>query len=182
MKKTVWTCGIIAGLIVTLWMFYHMINPGPILDTGSGMVFGFATMILAFSLIFVAVKNYRDKHNGGTITFGKAFVIGLYVTLIASTIYVLVWLVDFYNFNPDFIDHYTAIQIEELRKSDKSESDIAAEIQKMEQMAVSYKTNPLVVILWTYLEIFPVGLLISLIAALVLKRKSSAAVQEISHS
>ena len=102
MKKIVVVNGLIAGLIVAA-MF--LITMGLYHKNGNfegGMLVGYASMLLAFSLIFVAILRYRDKYNNGAVSFGKAFRIGLYITLIASTIYVATWLVDYYVFIPDF--------------------------------------------------------------------------------
>ena len=101
MKKIVIVNGIVAGLIVAAMFLitmelYH--NQG---NYDGGMLIGYASMLLAFSLIFVAIIRFRDKYNNGIISFGKAFRIGLYITLIASTIYVVAWLIDYYVFIPD---------------------------------------------------------------------------------
>lgn len=136
-----------------------------------GMVYGYASMLLAFILIFVAIKQYRDKVSGGTISFGKAFLVGLYVTLIASTVYVLTWMVYYNNFAPDFMDKYAEYVIADLREKGAAEAEIQAQTAEMQKYSEMYK-NPLFVFLFTYIEILPVGLLISLVAALILKRRT----------
>lgn len=105
MKKNVWTFGVIAGFISTIGFVIGTINPDTI-DMEKGMIYGFASMILAFSLTFVAIKNYRDKYNGGAVSFKKAFLIGLYISLIASSIYVAVWLVEYYFILDNFWGKY----------------------------------------------------------------------------
>ena len=108
MKKNVIVYGLISGVAIAVWT---VISIGYCYSSGSfegSMVLGYGAMLLAFSLIFVGVKNYRDKYNGGIISFGKAFTMGLYIALIASTIYVLAWMIDYYVFIPDFMDKYTA--------------------------------------------------------------------------
>lgn len=139
------------------------------------MLLGYASMILAFSLVFVGVKNYRDKYNGGIISFGKAFRIGLYIILVASTLYVLVWLVDYYVFIPDFMDKYSAHVINKAQNSGASANEIAAKTKEINTMKEMYNT-PLMVVLLTYMEIFPVGLIVSIITALILKRKPNGSV------
>jgi hypothetical protein len=134
------------------------------------MVFGFTVMILAFSSIFVAIKNYRDKFNQGEITFGKAFKIGILISLIASTCYVVMWLVVYYNFVPDFMDKYSAFEIKNIQAKGLNAAETTKEIADINNMKEMYK-NPIVVVLFTYLEIFPVGLIITLLSALILKRK-----------
>jgi ethanolamine transporter EutH len=173
MKKTIFICGLIGGLIVTWWMIAAMaglLNP----YFENGMLLGYATMLVAFSLIFVAVKNSRDKYNGGFISFGKALKIGLLITLVASTIYVLVWLIDYYYFIPDFFDKYAAHMLAKMKAAGASAAEMqeqAAAIQGYTQM---YK-NPLFNAMFTYLEILPVGIIVSLLAAVILKRKPDAA-------
>src|SRR5471030_1992605 len=99
---------------------------GDHMSLGTRLIFGYATMILGFSLIFVAIKNYRDNYSGGQITFGKALRIGLLITLVASTVYVVVWMIDFKYFIPDYGEKYTAQSIAEWKASGVS----AAKIQK----------------------------------------------------
>jgi len=176
MKKIVIVNGVIGGLI-TAGMF--LVTMGLYHKNGNfdgGMWVGYASMLLAFSLIFVAIIRFRDKYNGGAISFGKAFRIGLYITLIASTIYVLTWLVDYYVFIPDFADKYAAAAIDKLKAAGASAEKIAATAKEMDNFKELYK-NPIMVILFTYLEILPVGLLLSLVAALILKRKPKQTVE-----
>jgi len=175
MKKVVIVYGSIAGLIVSTLMviamgIYHKSG-----NIENGMLVGYASMIIAFSLIFVGIKSYRDKHNAGAISFGKAFKVGLLITLVASTFYVVAWMIDYYYFIPDFMEKYSAATIDKLKAAGASAEKIAKETKEMAWFSENYK-NPFFIMLFTYIEILPVGLLVTLIAALVLKRKIKPAV------
>ncbi|HVU55974.1 MAG TPA: DUF4199 domain-containing protein [Puia sp.] len=172
MKKIVLVCGLIGGLITTVWMIilsfiYHVHG-----EIDHGEIYGYGSMILAFSLIYVGVRNFRNKYNNGVISFGKAFRIGLYITLIASTIYVGTWQVIYFGYARDFGKVYADHKLAKLRVSGVSEEVIAKEKAEMESWIKAYDM-PLVNIGMTYIEILPVGLLVSLITALILKRKSA---------
>jgi hypothetical protein len=170
MKKSVIVSGLISGAIMSIVMTVSIIvcykNPEAMMGIGS-MIIGYLSMLVAFSIIFLAVKSFRDKENNGFISFGQAFKIGLFISLIASTIYVLVWVV-LYNFVvPDFMEKYSALMISEAERS----GDEIAVQQKTAEMA-SYQEmykSPLLFTLMTYAEVVPVGLLVSLIAAVVMK-------------
>ena len=166
MKKTVLLYGLISGFISCIGFFLM----GKDMNFDKGMIYGFGSMIIAFSLIFVAVKSYRDKHNGGVITFGKAFLIGLYIALIASTIYVFTWLYSLNYMFPDFPEKYSSYVIAQSQANGASAAEVANQIREMDKFRESYK-NPIVVILYTYMEILPVGILIALITAAFLKRR-----------
>ncbi len=169
MKKNVLVFGSIAGLIFTVWMAvtYAVSYNNPNFEDKVWL--GYGSMIVAFSFIFVGIKNFRDKYNNGFISFGKAFQTGLYIALIASTLYVLAWLVDYYLFMPDFMDKYTAHVITQAKNNGASLIEINQQKAKMASYAEMYK-NPFMVIVLTYLEVLPVGIVIALIAALILKR------------
>jgi hypothetical protein len=171
MKKTVLIYGLIAGLISTsLFIGLMILGKAGHDDFENGEIYGYTLMILAFSMIFVATKITRDKHNGGEISFGKAFRVGLYITLIASTIYVIVWLIDYYCFIPDFAEKYGAHVIEKLKASGAGQAEIAKQSAEMAKFSEMYK-NPFFNAMITYTEILPVGLIVSLISASILKRK-----------
>lgn len=175
MKKIVLVFGLIAGLIVTGMMIYSTTQVYKNENYKGSLVLGYTTMVVAFSLIFVGIKNFRDKYNQGVISFGKAFRIGLYITLIASTMYVLAWLVESYVFMPDFAEKYAACVINDARSSGASQAALDAKKAELAKFQEMYK-NPLFVILFTYTEILPVGILISLISALLLKKKVRPAI------
>ncbi|MEO6723463.1 MAG: DUF4199 domain-containing protein [Ferruginibacter sp.] len=176
MKKVVLVYGIIAGLIVAGLMAFstsYFCSKG---DFEGGMIYGYSAMIVAFSMIFVGVKSFRDKHNGGVIKFGKAFKIGLFISLIASTIYVISWLINYYFFMPDFMDKYAAVMLDKAKATGISAGELAKQTADMAQMKEWYK-NPLFVILMTYVEILPVAVVVTLISALVLKRATPKQLQ-----
>jgi hypothetical protein len=152
--------GIIAATVMSSMVFYMKANPG--LEPNA--IVGFIGILLAFIFTIKGIKDQREINNGA-ISFGKAFLTGLWISLIISTIYVLVWLVIHYNVFPDFMEKYS----EMVLKNTKPE-ELAAKTTEMNQMKEWYK-NPLMVILLTYMEIFPLGIVVSLIGALVLKKK-----------
>ena len=126
-------------------------------------------MIIAFSLIYIAVKNYRDKQNNGYISFGKAFKIGLLIALIASTMYVVVWAIMYNFFMPDFMEVYSQQMLEQA-EANLTGAELEAKKAEMEKYKEWYK-NPVFFTLLTYTEILPVGIVVALITALILKRK-----------
>lgn len=174
MKKNVWTFGLVAGLVVALFMLVTttLCYRNPNFSGTTSMLLGYTGMLIAFSFAFVGIKNYRDQYNGGYISFGQAFKVGGLIALIGSTMYVLAWLVDYYVFVPDFIDKYAAHTLQEAKASGASAAELRKEMDSIAEYREMYK-NPLGVILFTYFEVLPVGLIVALISALILKRKAS---------
>lgn len=172
MRKNILVYGFIGGLIAATWAVIVEAGLGDSLSLNTRMVLGYTSMIIAFSLIFVAVKNYRDNYNGGIIAFGNALKIGLLITFIASTVYVIVWMIDYSYFIPDFGEKYQAQVLAELKASGASAGVIKKQGAEMAVTMEKYKSSPSFRIMFTYLEIVPVGIVVSLIAALILKNKS----------
>jgi hypothetical protein len=172
MKKIVLTYGLVAGAIITAFMLFgvYLFMNKP--DFDAGMLLGYTGMIIAFSFSYVGIKNYRDKQNNGEITFIKALSIGLLISLIASTIYVGVWLIEYYCFFPDFMDKYVECALKKIDKTTLSAIEIKNKTAEIMQYKEMYK-SPIMVILLTYAEaLLPTGLLIPVICALILKRKA----------
>lgn len=173
MKKNIIIYGLIAGVVVSIIMLYTTNNISHCegnLDLMKSMFIGYASMIISLSLVFVGIRNYRDKYNGGIISFGQAFRIGLYIVLIASSIYVVAWLIDYFYFIPDFAEKLSALTLNELKTSGASQKEIAEKTKEMADFVVNYK-NPFYNAMMTYVEILPVGLAVTLASSLILKRK-----------
>lgn len=175
MKKNILIYGLIAGVVVATLMLLsvnYLSHCEGNVDYSTSMLIGYASMLLAFSLVFVGIRNYRDKYNEGVIGFGKAFKIGLMIVLIASTIYVVAWLIDYFYFIPDFAEKYAAHTLDKLKASGASALEIDKQTKEMANFSRMYK-NPFINAMMTYVEILPVGLIVTLISSLLLKRKTA---------
>lgn len=135
-------------------------NPG----VQPNAIIGFISMFSAFTFLIMGIKQQRQINNDN-ISFGSAFLTGLGISFVISTIYVLVWLIIYYNFFPDFMDKYS-----EMVLKNTNPEELPAKITEMNQMKEWYK-NPLMIILLTYMEILPIGIVVSIIGALILKKK-----------
>lgn len=165
MRKIVLIFGLIIGtlLCANMIVMVNMMYSNP--DFKGNDVLGYAAMVVLFSLIFFGIRNYRNKYLDGFISFGKAFKTGALIALLGSTMYVVVWLFYYYLFVPDFIDVYTSYVLDNC-----SEADLQAKTTEMANFREMYK-NPLFVILITYSEVLPIGLIVALVSSLILKRK-----------
>lgn len=173
MNKIIIQYGLLTGVLVCIWLVLSFFVATDVL-MDFGMFFGYASMLLAFCLIFVAINKYRRSTENGTVTFGTGFKIGLLITLIASTIYVVTWLIEYQFFVPDFMETYSETYLKKLKESGMSEADLMKETTSMKEMTVMYKNNFWYRTAFTYIEILPAGILMSLIAALVYSRKKAS--------
>ena len=169
MRKIILTYGGITGLVIILSMTLGIYAARAGADSFFASEWlGYSIMIIGFSMIFVATKKYRDEELGGIIKFSTAFKIGLGISLIAGIVYVIVWEINLYLTDYAFIGEWTAAQIEKARQSGMSEKDLNIVIDNMNQMQERYG-KLLFRLPMTFSEIFPVGLIISLISSALFK-------------
>ena len=169
MRKIVLTFGLIAGAVMSVLMVLTFVVFRGV-DFDNGAIVGYSGMVLAFLMIFVGVKTYRDNIGGGVVTFVRAMNVGLLITVIATACYVATWEVIYYKFAPDFMTKYAAHVVEQAKKAGKSEVEVAAISKQMAEVSEAYK-NPIVNIAYTFIEPLPVGLLFTFGAAWFLSRR-----------
>jgi hypothetical protein len=175
MKKNILVYGLIAGTIVASIMLVSVTSLSHRegnFDYNTSLFIGYGSMLIAFSFVFLGIRNYRDKYSDGVITFGTAFKTGIMIVLIASTMYVLAWLTCYYFFIPDFMEKYSAHTIDQLKASGASQAEIDKQAKEMADFTIMYK-NPFFNAMMTYAEILPVGLVVTLVSSLILKRRSA---------
>ena len=167
MLKRILIAGLAAGLITGGFLFISISGAGDDVfegDHGNAALYGYASMLLALSLIFVAVKRQRDIAQGGVIKFLPAFGMGLAISAVASVVYALGWELTLATTGLDFIGPYTEAAIQSARESGMSGDELAAFIEEKQGFADMYN-NPLFRIPMTMLELIPVGVLVSLVSA-----------------
>ena len=170
MKRIVLIFGFIAGGLLAAMMTATM----PFMDRigfDHGMVIGYTTMVLAFLLVFFGIRSYRETVGNGQISFLRALGVGLLIMTIATACYVFTWEILYHTFLPDFADKCVAYEIQKVRASGKSPQEIETEIASMKNMMALYESNILFNIAITFLEPLPVGVPMTLLSALILRRR-----------
>jgi hypothetical protein len=170
MKKTVLTFGLIAGVMISVLMGGNLLIANKI-GSGHSLVLGYTTMVASFLLVYFGIRSYRDNALAGEISFGRAFACGILITLITCACYVAMWEVVYFNFMPHFMDSYFAAQIHKVQSLGLDPAATAARVAAIEHSQQLYQ-NPLVNMAYTFMEPLPVGLIITLISAAVLRRKA----------
>jgi hypothetical protein len=169
MSKVVLTFGLLSGAVAAVMMFITLPFAERIGFDRSIFV-GYTIIVISMLFVYFGVRSYRDNVLGGQMSFGKAFLAGLLITLTSSVCYVAAWLVMYYGFMPDFGSQYAAHLVEQARSAGGNQADIDAAI-KQGQEAVQMLENPLTNAAVSFTEPLPVGLIVTLISAAVLKKR-----------
>jgi hypothetical protein len=172
MKKTILTFGLISGAISTVLLSATV----PFADKigfDKGEYLGYTVIVLSLLLVFFGIRSYRDNVGQGQISFGRAFVVGIAITVISCLCYVAAWEVLYFHFLPGFMDKYSAYMVQKLQASGASPAAIQAQAEQIRKYKEMYD-NPLINAAMTFIEPFPVGVVIALVSAAILKRKPQA--------
>ena len=172
MKKIVLTFGLIGGGLMALMIFGTL----PFHDKigfDKGLIIGYTTMVLAFMMVFFGIRSYRENVGHGQITFVRGFAVGILITLMICLFYIVAWQILYFNFMPDYLDQYAAYAAEKARAAGATQQAIDAQVKELQDFKVLY-ANPFINAAVTLMEPLPVGLVITLISALVLRKRSKA--------
>lgn len=173
MKKTVLTFGVISGLISAVTMlatvpFMHKISGD------KGLILGYTTIVLAGLLVYFGIRSYRDNVSAGKLTFARGLAVGILISLLSNCFYVATWEVVSYKFMPDFAEKYASQMVEHAKSTGASQQKIDETARQAKDFVRNYH-NPLYKISMTFLEPFPVFLVITFLSAVILRRKTAPA-------
>lgn len=177
MKKTVLTFGLISGLISGLMML-ATIPFTKKLGFDKGEIIGYTLIVLSGLMVFFGIRSYRENGSGGRMSFGRGFAVGILITLLSNLFYVATWEVIYFKFMPNFADTYAAHMIERAKASGASPEKVAKTEQEAKQFKEMYN-NPAVNIAMTFMEVFPIGLGVTLLSAAILRRRPRDAAQTV---
>ncbi len=167
MSRTILIFGLAAGLLVAVPMCLLVANAEPG-SAATSHVVGYLIMLLALSLVFVAVKRIRDRELGGVIRFWPALLAGLGISAVAGVVYVIAWEIALAATDFAFIDAYSAAAVDAARAKGASGAEIEALLARMAEFRAMY-ADPLFRLPITFVEIFPVGVFVSLASAALLR-------------
>jgi hypothetical protein len=173
MRRVIFIFGFISGAVLSAMFLIGvwLCQTGVICFMNELM--GWASIVLSLSMIFFGIKSYRDNYQKGVITFWKGLQIGLLITLIASVLYAaageLLYLAD-PTAQAAMMDKLADYNVNKLKESGAS----AAEIDKKAREMADLKTmteSAFLRFVFTLVLVMPVGIVISLLSASLLRRK-----------
>ena len=170
MKKTVLTFGLISGAVAML-LGISTVAFADRIGFDKAVIVGYTGIVVSLLLVPFGIRSYRENVGGGHITFGRGFAVGILITVISGICYVIAWEIVYYNFLPDFVEKYGAYMVEKAKASGASQQTIEATVQEMKNMKTMLD-NPLINAALTFIEPFPVGLIITVVSAAILRKKA----------
>ncbi len=170
MNKTILKYGLISGAIASALMLASALYYHRTMDFKYGEVVGYAGILLSMLFVYFGTRNYRDRQEGEKFTFLKALEVSLLITLISCLCYVVTWMFVYEFIMPDFMDKFADHMVEQMKLSGAGEEQIRQTAAKMEEYKAIYR-NPLKRFAFTFIEPLPVGLLVSLVSSVVLRKK-----------
>ena len=170
MFRTILKYGVIAGVVVGGFELATFVLFSGMPPLKYGMVIGYTTMLIALSAVFVGIKRHRDRDRGGVIGFWRALGVGLGISFVAGLFYVAAWEVVQSMMHMDFASSYAKAIIASQKAKGASDEALAKLSAEMEAFKVQY-ANPLYRLPMTFAEIFPIGVLVSLISAGLLRNR-----------
>jgi uncharacterized membrane protein (DUF485 family) len=173
MKKTILIFGLISGAVAALTMQATLPFSDSI-DSTRAYILGYTSIVLSLLLVFFGVRSYRENVNAGRLTFGRGFAIGILITLISSACYVASWELIYFKLKPDFGEKYAATMVKRVRESGANQQKIDEAVRQAHEFKRMYD-KPAYNMGLTFMEIFPVGLVITLISAGILRKKAGKA-------
>ncbi|MFZ4689724.1 MAG: DUF4199 domain-containing protein [Polymorphobacter sp.] len=164
MRQIIIRYGLTAGIVIAIPTFFISVRLADHPPEKYGMVIGYTTMLVALSLVFAGIKRHRDHNLGGVIRFWPALGLGLAISAIAGLFYVLTWESVLAVTGMDFGADYARLLIDQKRAAGANVAEMAAFTAEMATFQRQY-ANPLYRMPMTFAEILPVGVLVSLVSA-----------------
>ena len=169
MKRSILRFGLYSIITVSLLslLIWSLIGTT---DNTFGEVIGYSSMVVSLLFVYFGIKHYRDRENNGIVSFGKALLIGILISLMASLAFGILDIIYVKFINPDFMTDYYNGMLEEAQSLPAGEFEIRkAELESEKQMF----SNPFMHLLIMSTMVFVIGFIISLISAMILQRKSN---------
>ncbi len=166
MTRIILSYGLISGFVSILGIIATIVFP--LGAAHSDVWLGYLIMLVGLSAVLVGVKQHRDQTLGGVIRFGPALLLGLCIALAATAVYVAVWEGYLALTGYRFMDQYVSQQLASSRAAGITGAAYARAAAGLEAMRQQY-ANPLVRMLMTAGEILPVGLVVAVASAALLR-------------
>jgi Protein of unknown function (DUF4199) len=172
MKQIVFRYGLYATLVIVGLGMIDLFIVAKYASLAVQEVAGYLTMFLAMIFVFMGIRHYRDRINGGSLSFVQGLKIGILIVLIPSVFFGLFDILYTEVIKPDWLDTYYAAYMERIKASTPPEK-LARALEKANREKEIF-ANPVYQFLLMSATVFIIGLMVTIISALTLRRKPAA--------
>lgn len=172
MQKIVLRYGLYAMLFIVALSALEFFVLNDLLSSSLQEVMGYLTMLLSMVFVFLGIRQYRDKCNNGQLSFFQGLKVGILIVLIPSVAFGLFDLLYTEVLHPGWMDEYYANYIARIKASTPP-AQLEAALQKANDQKELF-SNPLMQFLLMSATVFIIGLIVTIISALTLRRRKLA--------
>lgn len=159
MLKRALNVGLIFGIISVVISILSFMNPE------SREMVNLLTYPVIFGTVFLGMKWYKEKDNGGFLTYGEGMKVGV-LSVAAAGVIVGAFTAIYISQNPEIVDDLIDMVIVEYQKSGMSDAQIEKFIPMTEMMF-----SPISMFISSIVSYALIGTIISLIVAAILKKE-----------
>ena len=152
----------VAGIIVTAALLIGTWTMRDSVDMGKGQIYGYGFMLVGCAIIIAGMR--KAFLNGIALSFKEQFQVGLGMSLLMSLFYTVGWMIFYHTADINFEAHYQQYMEAQWEAQGFNADMLEAKKTEMDQMMEMYR-QPVYMFLFTLLEIFPIGLFLSLLTA-----------------
>lgn len=169
MRKTVLLYGLAAGVLAVAFMLATLPYIGDaryqIAD-----VLGYTSIVLSALVVFFGIRSYRHSLYGGRLTFWRALAVGVLITLVSCVIQVVAFEWIYFKAMPSFGDKFVLCMVERARDAGASDAEILRTADRATDLKKLYD-QPLANAALTFATSFPIGLVVAVVSALILRTR-----------
>ncbi|MFK8163159.1 MAG: DUF4199 domain-containing protein [Lewinella sp.] len=169
MKSTILKYGLRAfATMLVLFVLAFLLGKGQSYTVQE--ILGYLTIVISLSLVYFAIRHYRDEVNGGQLSFGQGLWLGVIISAcagigsaIADAIYTTV-------IYPDFITEYTQHELDKMKASLPPAEFETASAELLAQ--IEWMGNPAMLAIVMFVTVLLIGFIVSLVSSLLLRSQA----------
>jgi heme/copper-type cytochrome/quinol oxidase subunit 2 len=169
MKQVIFRYGLYATLVIMVLGALDFFVVSKYADDTLQEVAGYLTMLLSMIFVFMGIRHYRDRVNGGSLSFVQGLKIGVLIVLIPAVFFGLFDVLFTEVLQPGWKETYYTHYIDQV-KANTPPAKLAAALKKATDEKEMF-ANPVFQFLLMSATVFIIGLMVTIISALTLRRK-----------
>jgi hypothetical protein len=168
MQRIVFRYGLFATLAIVAISAFNLFILSRFAGYTGQEVAGYLTMLVSMVFVVVGIRQYRDRVNNGLLSFWQGMKVGILIVLIPSVCFGLFDLLYTEVINPGWMDKYYSDYVAKITASTPPEKLDAALKKLADEKA--FFSSPVMQFLVMGGTVFIIGLIVTVIASLTLRR------------